>query len=86
MADYWTFPPLLHIVLATKSRHNQSDLKQGESPLIDIELLIHHLRLRGHQIDSVTASQQNEGDFDFMIDGTILTLSDGSAPAAQTIH
>ena len=54
--------------------------------LIDIELLVHHLRLRGHQIDSVTASQQNAGDFDFVIDGALLTLSDGSAPARQTIH
>jgi len=54
--------------------------------LIDIELLIHHLRLRGHQIDSVTASEDAVGDFDFMIDGISLTLSDGSAPAAQTIH
>jgi hypothetical protein len=54
--------------------------------LIDIELLVHHLRLQGHQIDSVTASQDIDGDFDFMIDGMALTLSDGSVPAAQTIH
>lgn len=54
--------------------------------MIDIELLVHHLRLRGHQVDSVTASQQNAGDFDFMIDGTSLTLSDGTEPTPQTIH
>jgi hypothetical protein len=44
--------------------------------MIDIELLVHHLRLRGHQIDSVTVSNTNADDFDFMIDGTLLTLSD----------
>lgn len=44
--------------------------------MIDIELLVHHLRLRGHQIDSVTMSSTNVGDFDFIIDGTLLTLSD----------
>jgi len=44
--------------------------------MIDIELLVHHLRLRGHQVDSVTVSNTNAGDFDFMIDGTLLTLSD----------
>ena len=43
--------------------------------MIDIELLVHHLRLRGHQIDSVTVSNTNADDFDFMIDGTLLTLS-----------
>ena len=44
--------------------------------MIDIELLVHHLQLRGHQIDSVTVSNTNADDFDFMIDGTLLTLSD----------
>ena len=59
---------------------------QGDNPLIDIELLVHHLRLRGHKIDSVTANKENAGDFDFMIDGMVLTLADGSVPAPQTIH
>ena len=54
--------------------------------MIDIELLVHHLRLRGHKIDSVTANKENAGDFDFMIDGMVLTLADGSVPAPQTIH
>jgi hypothetical protein len=58
----------------------------GNTPLIDIELLVQHLRLRGHKIDSVTASEDSAGDFDFMIDGMLLTLSDGSTPAGQTIH
>jgi len=51
--------------------------------MIDIELLVHHLRLRGHQVDSVTVSSTNADDFDFMIDGTLLTLSDvyGVTPA-----
>ncbi len=44
--------------------------------MIDIELLVHHLRLRGHHIDSVTVSSTDPNDFDFMIDGTLLTLSD----------
>ena len=53
--------------------------------MIDIELLVHHLRLRGHQIDSVTLS--DAGDFDFMIDGTLLTLSDcHGVPGAQQIN
>ena len=54
--------------------------------MIDIDLLVHHLRLRGHHIDSVTANQQNAGDFDFVIDGALLTLSDGSTPVRQTVH
>ncbi len=53
--------------------------------MIDIELLVHHLRLRGHQID-VVASQQNAGDFDFVIDGIALTLNDGSKSVHDTIH
>ena len=51
--------------------------------MIDIELLVHHLRLRGHKIDSVTASSTNADDFDFMIDGTLLTLSDCLCAPAQ---
>jgi len=53
--------------------------------MIDIELLVHHLRLRGHQVDSVTVS--SAGDFDFMIDGTVLTLADVyGTPAPHQIN
>lgn len=53
--------------------------------MIDIELLVHHLRLRGHQVDSVTISKS--GDFDFMIDGTVLSLADVyGTPAPHQIN
>ncbi len=44
--------------------------------MLDIELLVQQLRIRGHKIDSVRAVAENNGDFEFMIDGHLLTLSD----------
>ena len=44
--------------------------------MLDIDLLVQQLRLRGHKVDSVIPVPENAGDFEFMIDGHLLTLSD----------
>jgi hypothetical protein len=44
--------------------------------MIDIELLVQQLRMHGHKVDSVIRVPENAGDFEFMIDGKLLTLSD----------
>jgi hypothetical protein len=54
--------------------------------MLDIELLVQQLRLRGHTIDSVTPSEETEGDYCFVIDGMVLNLSDVFAQPSQTIH
>lgn len=44
--------------------------------MLDIDLLVQQLRLRGHKVDSVIRVPENAGDFEFVIDGHLLTLSD----------
>lgn len=44
--------------------------------MIDINLLVQQLRSQGHRIDSVIRVPENAGDFEFLIDGHLLTLSD----------
>ncbi len=44
--------------------------------MLDIDLLVQQLRSQGHQIDSVIRVPENAGDFEFLIDGRLLTLSD----------
>jgi hypothetical protein len=44
--------------------------------MLDIDLLVQQLRNRGHKVDSVIPVPENAGDFEFLIDGKLLTLSD----------
>ena len=44
--------------------------------MLDIDLLDQQLRIRGHKVDSVIPVPENAGDFEFLIDGKLLTLSD----------
>jgi len=44
--------------------------------MLDIDLLVQQLRLRGHKVDSVIPVPENAGEFEFVIDGKLLTLSD----------
>jgi hypothetical protein len=44
--------------------------------MLDIDLLVQQLRIRGHKVESVIPVPENAGDFEFLIDGKLLTLSD----------
>ena len=44
--------------------------------MLDIDLLVQQLRSQGHRIESVIRVPEDAGDFEFMIDGHLLTLSD----------
>jgi len=44
--------------------------------MLDIDLLVQQLRNQGHKVESVIPVPENAGDFEFLIDGKLLTLSD----------
>ena len=44
--------------------------------MLDIELLVTQLRSQGHQVESIVPLAENAGEFQFMIDGHLLTLAD----------
>ena len=42
--------------------------------MVDTELIAHQLRERGHNVTGVTAIPSNAGEYEFHVDGTMLTL------------
>jgi hypothetical protein len=44
--------------------------------MVDIELIVDLLRKRGHTVANVISVPDNAGDYEFMIDGNLLTLEE----------
>ena len=44
--------------------------------MLDIELFLSQLRHRGHTVGSVIPLPENAGDYEFQIDGQMLTLAE----------
>jgi len=42
--------------------------------MVDINLLVAELRRHGHTVDSVIKVPDNAGDYEFIVDGGMLTL------------
>jgi hypothetical protein len=43
---------------------------------VDTELIVQSLRKRGHTVESVIKVPDNAGDYEFIVDGTTLTLEE----------
>jgi hypothetical protein len=44
--------------------------------MIDTELIVAGLRKRGHTVEHVIKVPENAGEYEFMVDGNLLTLAD----------
>jgi hypothetical protein len=44
--------------------------------MIDIDLLVNQLRERGHNIESVISVPENAGEYEFILDGGMLSLAE----------
>jgi hypothetical protein len=44
--------------------------------MIDTELIVRALRDRGHIVESVISVPENAGEYEFIVDGRTLTLSE----------
>ncbi|HVG27032.1 MAG TPA: hypothetical protein VM865_05465 [Acidobacteriaceae bacterium] len=44
--------------------------------MLDKELLVQALRKRGHTVESVISVPENAGDYEFMVDGELLSLDE----------
>lgn len=44
--------------------------------MIDTDLIVKLLRDRGHRVESVFHVPENAGEYEFSVDGTLLTLSE----------
>ncbi len=47
--------------------------------MIDTHLIVEQLRVRGHSVGYVTKVPDNAGEYEFEVDGTLLTLSETRA-------
>jgi hypothetical protein len=46
---------------------------------IDIDLLVHSLKKRGHMVTSVIPVPDNAGEYEFVVDGNTLSLAETRA-------
>ncbi len=44
--------------------------------MVDIDLLVHAIRQRGHRVDSVIPVPENAGEYEISIDGTVYNLDE----------
>lgn len=47
--------------------------------MIDTGLIVRTLRQRGHKVESVIPVPENAGEFEFLVDGEMLTLEETRA-------
>jgi len=47
--------------------------------MVDTDLIVHALRERGHTVGNVISVPENAGEFEFIVDGRTLTLSETRA-------
>ena len=47
-----------------------------EQAMVDVDLFVEQLRKRGHTVDSVIPVPQNAGDYEFSVDGNMLSLAE----------
>jgi hypothetical protein len=47
--------------------------------VIDTDLIVHTLRQRGHKVESVIPVPENAGEYEFLVDGELLTLEETRA-------
>ena len=47
--------------------------------MLDIDLLVQQLRIRGHKVDSVIPVPENAGDYEIEVDGEMLSLAEVNA-------
>lgn len=48
----------------------------NDPAMVDIDLLVQHLRAKGHDVRSVHRVPDNAGEYEFIIDDNVLNLED----------
>ncbi len=47
--------------------------------MVDVSLIIQQLRARGHEVTHSAPLSENAGDYEFLVDGRLLVLSEVNA-------
>ena len=70
-------------MVGTEYADHRSPCERVYTSMVDIELITQELRDLGHFVDGITPLPANAGNYEFRVDGKILTLEEARALLAS---